>query len=180
MQWLDNLKNLLLRRFTLVLAVVVLGTTPFVHAFRVAGIFRVAGEAAEHRKQAMAVSTVRLSEENVRAWNEAVPAGDLMEAPRFMIAVRGLAQRTGCQIGGMGDGQPSAVDGAEDLVSVDSTVSVKGTYEALIRFTGALRREPRVLTLTRADISPEQYPLLNADLTVRRYLRRDETSAATE
>ena len=180
MRLLDNVKNLLLRRFVLVLAVVVLGTTPFIHLPRVLGVFKLAGEMQQYRKQALSVPLTRPTEAQVLGWERAVPEADLMEPPRFMVALRQLARRSGCTLGETQDTQPVPVEGRDDLSTIDSTVKVQGPYPALVRLANVLQQDTRVLAVTRAAISAEHYPQLEADLTIRRYLRRSSNDVTIQ
>jgi hypothetical protein len=80
--------------------------------------------------------------------------------------------QSGCELGNSGDSQPTPVEKADSLASIDTNVQVKGTYENLLKFVRALRSESRQMAVVQANIAVAQHPKLQADFTIRRYVRR--------
>ena len=169
---LNSLKTLLLRRFVLVTVVTLVGTTALLQLPRAWTLRKLWVEVRQYRTQAMELRAHAPTPEAVAQWERAVPDTALGEPPRFVVNLRQLAAHADCRVSSTGDNSPVAVEGADSLASIDTAIKVTGSYAGLLDFFKSLRAEPRVVAISRATVTADHYPTLQAELTVRRYVRR--------
>ncbi|MFN3652779.1 MAG: hypothetical protein ACK47B_24635 [Armatimonadota bacterium] len=168
----DELKTLLLRHFMLVMIVGVLGSTMLIHTPRVAQLQRAS---REHIQALQGLKDPQLKEPEPAqqaVWQEEVPLNGLQEGAAFTGAMRALALEADCVLKECSPGEPEPVQEQEELVALEGTVVLDGTYDQLLTFVNLLREQQRLLTVSRVIVKPADYPKLSATLGVRRYIRQ--------
>lgn len=180
MRSIDDVKGVLLRHFVLVLAVFVLGSAAAIEVPRLMKIGALKRKAEEYRAQALAVKKDGPSAEELAVWKREVPEASLSEPAGFVVTLRQIARDAQCELGNSGDTAATEVEAGLGLSSIESTAKLKGSYEGVLRFFTLLRREQRVVAITKANVSVSEYPKLQADLTIRRYVRRGAPAAGVQ
>ena len=164
-------RDLVVRRYPLLCVLTLVGVTAIVQAPRLAQFGALSQEALKYRSQTLAADDQRPTMPEIAKWGRAVPSANLIESSQFLVALEQLALETKCDIGNTGDAEAKPVEGADNLDAIEANIEVQGTYDGLVRFLTLIREDERVLAITRANISANEYPRLHANLTLRRYVR---------
>jgi Tfp pilus assembly protein PilO len=172
MQVVDEIKRVLLQRFGLVLGVTLVLVTTLVQAPQLWALETSRRDALRNKAKMRAADEARPSLDQIAQWERSVPAATIAEPSQFLVNLESVAMQSGCELGNTGDSQPVEVEKADSLATIDTNVQVKGTYENLLKFLRQLRAEPRLLAVVQTNVSVTDHPKLQADLTIRRYVRR--------
>jgi hypothetical protein len=171
MSLLADAKTLVTERYPLVFAVTLLGVTALIQAPRVAEFGALAQAASENRDKSIKSQSTQASMPEIAAWGRAVPSANMAESSQFLVTLEEMAMNSRCDIGNTSDAPVKAVENADSLDMIEANVEVFGTYDAILAMLKKVRQDQRVLAVTRATVTPVEYPRLRAELTLRRYVR---------
>lgn len=171
MSLLAEAKTLVTERYPLVFAVTLLGVTGLVQAPRIAEFSVLAQEATLNREKTIQSSTTQASMADIAAWGRSVPSANMAESSQFLVVLEEMAMNSNCDIGNTSDAPVKAVENADSLDMIEASVEVFGSYDAILSMLKKIREDSRVLAVTKASITPVEYPRLRAELTLRRYVR---------
>lgn len=178
MSLLAEAKTLLSERYPLVFAVTLLGATVLIQAPRVAEFGALAQEATDYQQRSVKSQSTLASMDQIAEWGRAVPSANMAESSQFLVALEEMAMNSRCDLGNTSDAPVKAVENADSLDMIEANVEVFGTYDALLGMLKKVREDDRVLAITKATISPVEYPKLRAELTLRRYVRHTGLASA--
>jgi hypothetical protein len=171
MSLLAEAKTLVSERYPLVFAVTLLGVTALVQSPRIAEFSSLAQEASEYRKTSVKAQSTQASMSQIAAWGRSVPSANMAESSQFLVALEEMAMNSRCDLGNTSDAPVKAVENADSLDMIEANVEVFGSYDAILSMLKKVREDDRVLAVTKASVTPVEYPRLRAELTLRRYVR---------
>jgi hypothetical protein len=171
MSLLADAKTLVTERYPLLFAVTLLGVTALIQAPRLAEFGTLAQEASTNREKTVKAQSTQASMPQIAAWGRSVPSANMAESSQFLVSLEEMAMNTRCDIGNTSDAPVKAVENADSLDMIEANVEVFGTYDAILSLLKKIREDDRVLAVSKASITPTQYPKLRAELTLRRYVR---------
>jgi len=173
----DDVKRLLLHRFGAVLVAALLASIVLIQGPKLLALEHLRQLAVKNQARKMAAENARPSQEQIAKWEREVPGATIAEPSQFLVSLEYVAMQSGCTLGNTGDTPATPVEKAGALASIDTSVQVSGPYEALLKFLQMVRAEPRVMAVTRFSITASQHPRLQAEMSIRRYVRRADTLA---
>jgi hypothetical protein len=171
MSLLAEAKRLVSERYPLVFAATLLGVTALIQAPRVGEFAGLAQEATTYRKQSIKSQSTQASMAQIAAWGRSVPSANMAESSQFLVTLEELAMNSRCDLGNTSDAPVKAVENADSLDMIEANVEVFGSYDAILAMLKKIREDDRVLAVTKASVTPVEYPRLRAELTLRRYVR---------
>ena len=171
MSLLAEAKTLVSERYPLVFAVTLLGVTALIQSPRLAEFGALAEEASINRAKSIKSQSTLASMPEIAAWGRSVPSANMAESSQFLVALEEIAMNSRCDLGNTSDAPVKAVENADSLDMIEANVEVFGSYDAILAMLKKVREDDRVIAVTKASITPAEYPRLRAELTLRRYVR---------
>ena len=171
MSLLAEARTLISERYPLVFVVTLLGVTAVVQAPRLAEFGALAQVASENQKKTIASRSTQASMAQIAEWGRQVPNANMAESSQFLVTLEEMANNSRCDIGNTSDAPVKAVENTDSLDMIEANVEVFGTYDSILAMLKKIRDDERVLAVTKASVTPVEYPRLRADLTLRRYVR---------
>jgi hypothetical protein len=180
MSLLAEAKTLVSERYPLVFAVTLLGVTALIQSPRLAEFGSLAQEASMNRDKSIKSRSTQASMADIAVWGRNVPSANMAESSQFLVTLEEIAMNTRCDLGNTSDAPVKAVENADSLDMIEANVEVFGSYDAILAMLKKVREDSRVLAVTRASVTPVEYPRLRAELTLRRYVRHTGLAAAAK